>query len=102
MTSSATSSNPGAGDASRRLVVVSGAGRSGTSTVAGALKMLGLHVPQPEIRPNEANPRGYFEPKWVVEFHKRALAETGVKTNDARPDAWDVVHRDLAAARQEL
>ncbi len=87
---------------SRTLVVVSGAGRSGTSTMAGALKMLGLHVPQPEIPPNEANPRGYFEPAWVVDFHKRALADSGVKTNDARPDAWELVHTDLTAARDEL
>ena len=31
------------------LVVATVPGRGGTSTVAGALKMLGLHVPQPEI-----------------------------------------------------
>ena len=102
MTSSSTTPTSGADASARRLVVVSGAGRSGTSTMAGALKMLGLHVPQPEIRPNDANPRGYFEPKWVVEFHKRVLSEIGVKTNDARPDAWDVVHGDLSAVRSEL
>src|SRR5690242_16592127 len=70
-----------------QLVVVTGSGRSGTSTVAGALKMLGCYVPQPEIPPNDANPRGYFEPKWVVEYHKRVLAEAGVRTLDARPEA---------------
>lgn len=92
----------GAVDPTRRMVVVSGAGRSGTSTMAGALKKLGLHVPQPEIPPNDANPRGYFEPAWVVDFHKRALSSAGVKTNDARPEAWEVVHGDVDAVRAEL
>ena len=35
------------------LVLVSGSGRSGTSSLAGALKRLGLHVPQPEDEPTE-------------------------------------------------
>jgi hypothetical protein len=77
--------------ASRQLVIVTGSGRSGTSTVAGTLKKLGVYVPQPEIAANEANPRGYFEPKWAVEFHKRVLADAGVRTLDARPEAWDLM-----------
>lgn len=70
-----------------RLVIVVGTGRSGTSTVAGTLKYLGLHVPQPEIAPNRTNPRGFFEPRWVVDFHKRLLARSGVHLNDSRPIA---------------
>ena len=73
------------------LVVVTGSGRSGTSTVAGALKMLGLHIPQPEIAPNDANPRGYFEPKWAVAFHKKVLSRAGVRTLDGRPEAIDAM-----------
>jgi hypothetical protein len=70
-----------------KLVVVTGSGRSGTSTVTGALKKLGFYVPQPEIPPNDANPRGYFEPKWVVEYQKKVLAQAGVRTLDGRPEA---------------
>jgi hypothetical protein len=70
-----------------KLVVVTGSGRSGTSTVTGALKKLGFYVPQPEIPPNDANPRGYFEPKWVVEYQKKVLAQAGVRTLDGRPVA---------------
>ena len=70
-----------------RLVIVVGSGRSGTSTVAGTLKYLGLHVPQPEIPPNPTNPRGFFEPRWVVDFHKRLLARAGVHLSDSRPIA---------------
>ena len=66
-----------------RLVVVTGSGRSGTSTVAGTLKRLGLHVPQPEMPPDETNPRGFYEPIWVVDFHKRLLNSIPARTNDA-------------------
>jgi hypothetical protein len=73
------------------VVVVTGSGRSGTSTVAGTLKMLGSYVPQPEIPPNDANPRGYFEPKWTVAFHKKVLAEAGDRTLDGRPVARELM-----------
>lgn len=81
----------------RRLVLVSGVGRSGTSTVAGALKYLGYHIPPPELPANEANPRGYFEPRWVINFHKRLLRRAGVQTMDGRPDAPDLVAAALRA-----
>ena len=71
----------------RRLVLVVGSGRSGTSTVSGAMKMLGMHVPQPEIPSDKHNPRGYFEPAWVIAFHKRQLARAGLVPREARPDS---------------
>lgn len=82
------------------LVVVTGSGRSGTSTVAGTLKMLGSYVPQPEISPNEANPRGYFEPKWTVAYHKKVLAEAGVRTLDGRPVARELMQ--AVTGREDL
>jgi hypothetical protein len=93
-------SEPAAGDGAVKLVIVTGSGRSGTSTVAGTLKMLGSYVPQPEIPPNDANPRGYFEPTWVVVFDKKVLAEAGVKTLDGRPAAVQLM-RDVTA-REDL
>ena len=80
-----------------RLVVVTGSGRSGTSTVAGTLKRLGLYVPQPEMPADESNPRGFYEPQWVVEFHKRLLNSIPARTNDARPKAAEQI-REVAAA----
>lgn len=74
----------------RKLVIVAGTGRSGTSTVAGALKLLGLAVPQPEVKADSTNPRGFFEPRWVVDFHKEWLLRAGVRTLDARPEAADI------------
>ncbi len=73
-----------------RLLLVTGSGRSGTSTVAGALKRLGLRIPQPEIPADENNPRGYYEPRWVIDFHKRLLNPIPVRTIDSRPDAGEL------------
>lgn len=69
------------------LLIVAGSGRSGTSTVSGTLSRLGFHVPQPEVPADETNPRGFYEPQWVVDFHKRLLESILVRTNDARPSA---------------
>jgi hypothetical protein len=88
----------------RRLVLVVGAGRSGTSLLAGVLGELGLHIPKPEVRANRTNPRGFGEPRWVVDFHWRLLRARRVEVNDARPTAWARMARlaDDEAVRAEL
>jgi hypothetical protein len=73
-----------------KLVIVTGSGRSGTSSVAGTLKRLGLHVPQPEVEADESNPRGYYEPLWVTEFHRELLNPIPVRTIDSRPNATEL------------
>jgi hypothetical protein len=75
-------------DYPRKVLFVAGAGRSGTSTMAGLMQILGLHVPQPEVVADETNPKGFGEPAWVVEHHDRLLKEAGVQVSDARPEAW--------------
>lgn len=82
-------SRPGPDAATRRLLLVAGAGRSGTSTVAGILRRLGLHVPQPEVVSDETNPRGFGEPQWAVDFHDDLLRHARVQVSDARPVAWE-------------
>ncbi len=77
------------------LVLVSGSGRSGTSSLAGALKRLGLHVPQPEVPASETNPRGFYEPQCVIDFHKRHLKELALFNIDSRPAAVDLVARHV-------
>ena len=85
---------------SPHLLLVTGSGRSGTSSVAGALKRLGLHVPQPEVPADEKNPRGYYEPAWVTEFHKRVLNPVPVRTIDTRPSAGAIAAE--AGSRPEV
>lgn len=67
---------------------MAGAGRSGTSTVAGILQRLGLVVPQPEVGVDDTNPRGFSESQWVVDFHDDLLTHANVQVSDSRPLAW--------------
>lgn len=73
---------------SRRVVYVVGSGRSGTSTMAGTLRTLGLTVPQPEVAADSTNPKGFGEPQWLVDTHDELLKRSGVQVSDARPRAW--------------
>ena len=35
---------------------------------------MGFHLPQPEVKANDTNPRGFGEPRWVVDFHHSCCA----------------------------
>jgi len=72
----------------RELILVVGVGRSGTSLLTGILGQLGVHIPQPEVKADDTNPRGFGEPRWVVDFHTRLLREQRITVNDSRPQAW--------------
>ena len=88
----------------RQLVLVVGVGRSGTSLLSGMLGHLGFHIPQPEVKADDTNPRGFGEPRWVVDFHTRLLRSRRVTVNDARPGAWETMDAiaDDTAAQAEL
>lgn len=84
----------------KKVLLVTGSGRSGTSSVGGTLKRLGFHVPQPEVPADERNPRGYYEPAWVADFHKRWLDGLPVRTIDSRPHAGDIAMADATPERE--
>src|SRR5262245_13106553 len=70
---------------------------------AGTLHHLGLHVPQPVLKPNDSNPAGFFESTWPVQFHKQLLDEAVVAPTDSRPEAFELVDRAITpAVRGEL
>ena len=73
------------------VVLVTGSMRSGTSSLAGSLKHLGWHVPQPEVPASERNAKGHFEPRWVIEFHKRLMRRALVRPSDGSPRAEERV-----------
>jgi hypothetical protein len=75
------------------LLLVVGPGRSGTSTMAGALSMLGAHVPGPYLDANKSNPKGFFESSWSVSFHNAILRRAFVGVVDARPEATQLFHQ---------
>ena len=79
----------------RRIVLVLGPGRSGTSTMAGTLAMSGFDVPN-AIAGKESNPSGFYEPRWVVNFHRDLLRKVDVRTLDADPDAMAITGYDAA------
>ena len=87
-TAAPVGSTPEPGDYPRKVLFVAGAGRSGTSTMAGLMQILGLHVPKPEVAADATNPKGFGEPAWVVAHHDRLLKEAVVQVSDSRPDAW--------------
>lgn len=74
----------------RTLVLVIGMHRSGTSTVAGALGILGATMPATGLGLSDDNPKGHFEPKEIVALHDRVLASAGMHWWDwaAFPDTW--------------
>ena len=80
----------------RSLVLVTGSGRSGTSSLAGSLKRLGLHIPPPEVEADDRNQRGFYEPAWVIAFHKRYLKRLAMHNIDSRPSSVQTV-ADLVA-----
>jgi hypothetical protein len=73
----------------KHLVLVVGVGRSGTSLFAGIMGQLGFRIPQPEIIADDTNPKGFGEPKWVVDFHSKIMRRKRVTVFDARPKAWE-------------
>jgi hypothetical protein len=84
-----------------KLLIVTGSGRSGTSSVAGTLKRFGFHIPQPEVETDDNNPRGYYEPLWVADFHKYWLNALPVRTIDTRPHAGDLAMDDVTPERED-
>ncbi len=61
-------------------VCVLGFGRSGTSLTMRLLHLLGVEIGPPEdlLAPGEAdNPRGYWEPRWMVELNDEILDKLG-------------------------
>lgn len=80
------------------LLLVAGSGRSGTSLFTGLAHLLGFDIPQPQVRANPSNPRGFAESRWAVEFHDRLLTKARVDPQDPRPEAWSYT-REVAGGR---
>jgi hypothetical protein len=81
----------------RVLVLITGTGRSGTSTMSGTLHHLGLDVPGPYLGANESNPKGFFENRWSVKFHKALVERAGIHEFDSRPSALERVQAAVTA-----
>lgn len=87
-------------EADRLLVLITGTGRSGTSTMSGSFHHLGLHVPGPYLGANESNPKGFFESRFAMRFHKELLDSVGVNAMDSRPTALAEVRAAITPQHQ--
>ena len=96
-----TSQKTGQTPSRHTVLLVTGSMRSGTSSLAGSLKLLGWHVPQPEVPASERNAKGHFEPRWVIEFHKRLMRGALVRPSDGSPKALARVTAYAAEHRLE-
>lgn len=68
--------------------------------MSGALHHLGLFVPGPFLGANESNPKGFFESRWAVKFHRAIIDEAGIDTFDSRPEAFARVQEFLTPERR--
>ncbi|WAC60147.1 hypothetical protein [Brevundimonas sp. SL130] len=69
----------------RTALTVLGMHRSGTSSVAGALALLGATAPKTMFDPSPDNPKGYWESRAAVHLNDRMLGIGGSWWNDWRP-----------------
>jgi hypothetical protein len=83
------------------MLLVAGSGRSGTSLFTGLTGGLGVHIPKPEVSANRSNPRGFGEPRWLVDYHNELLSSINVVVEDGRPEAWDLAD-EVASDAQAL
>lgn len=77
----------------RRLFVIAGHHRGGTSATAGALAAIGIDFGRNLMPPSPANPRGYFEDLAIVALHDRLLRALGCSWDDPPgvvPANWSI------------
>ncbi len=72
----------------REIVVVLGAGRSGTSLAMQMLHGMGMAVSENMDPPSEQNPKGLFEDKDIVALHQRLMEETGSVVSVPMRENW--------------
>jgi hypothetical protein len=58
----------------RKAILVLGVHRSGTSSLAHLLNVLGAKLPEELLGPGHGNPLGHWEPKRLIQINKAILA----------------------------
>jgi glycosyltransferase involved in cell wall biosynthesis len=76
----------------RRLIVVLGMHRSGTSLLARALNLLGVDLGEDLLPPGPDNPTGYWESQTIMDINETVLAALGMTWDSVlpiNPGDWD-------------
>ena len=71
--------------AKRRVVLIFGMHRSGTSAVARVVNLLGATLPKKLLEAGPSNEAGHWEPIELMSLHDQMLAEAGSRWDDFRP-----------------
>lgn len=84
--------------ADRLVVVVTGTGRTGTSTLAGVLGLLGPRVPRPHLKADAKTEQPTYESQWVANHHADMMRrDPVVRAFDSRPESAELA-RSLVTA----
>lgn len=86
----------------RRVLVVLGMHRSGTSALTRVLGVLGATLPADMLAANPDNPRGFWESRAVVHRHEALLREQSSFWHDILPVAEDWYATGEAARYEDL
>lgn len=73
----------------RRMLIVLGMHRSGTSATSGILHALGATAPRHPLPASSSNPKGFWESARLMHFHDRLLNDARSSWDDWRPLAPD-------------
>lgn len=86
----------------RRVCVVLGMHRSGTSALTRALGLLGGALPLDPLPPSAENEGGFWEPAAIVAHHDRILTSLGLSWDDLQPfpPAWFTSQEASIRARE--
>jgi hypothetical protein len=84
--------------ANRTAVCVLGFHRSGTSMTTRLLNLLGVELGGDLLPPDVDNPRGFWEPRWMVRLNDEVLAAVGA--DYMRPPRLDAPWSELAELRE--
>jgi glycosyltransferase involved in cell wall biosynthesis len=87
---------------SRKVIVVLGMHRSGTSALCGALNVLGVNFGQRLAPAAKDNEKGYWEHPEIVALHDELLRSLGSRWDNDRPLPSDWVERDITRDIQSL
>lgn len=69
----------------KRLCIVLGMHRSGTSALTRALSLLGAALPSRPMPPSADNEAGFWEPASIVAVHDEILASVGARWDEVAP-----------------
>lgn len=85
----------------KKVIVILGSGRSGTSLLMNTLGKLGMDFSPNMIPGKYENPEGFFEDTQIVDIHRGLMERLNVKPTLPMPDNW-MKTPEVAKAKRQL